>query len=95
MKINWDSQGEYDKALELYNKSLKISLSAFDEDHPGVATTYWCMGSVHDSQGQYQTALDMYNKCLKTYLKKFEEGHQGTTRLREFIKRAEGKLKAA
>ena len=89
------SQGEYDKALELYNKSLKISLSAFDEDHPGVATTYWCMGSVHDSQGQYQTALDMYNKCLKTYLKKFEEGHQGTTRLREFIKRAEGKLKAA
>ena len=55
------SQGQYDKALEMYNKSLKISLAALGEDHPDVATTY-NMGEVYRSQGQYDKALEQVSE---------------------------------
>ena len=40
-----------DKALEMYNKSLKIRLAMLGEDHPDVATTYGCIG-VYLKQGE-------------------------------------------
>ena len=30
----YDNMGDYSKALEYYEKSLRISLTVFDEDHP-------------------------------------------------------------
>ena len=69
------SQGDYVKALEMYQQSLKIRLAIFGENHPDVATSYNNIGFVYYSQGDYVQALEMYQQSLKIYLTIFGESH--------------------
>ncbi|CAF5058489.1 unnamed protein product, partial [Rotaria sp. Silwood1] len=41
--------GNYSKALEFYDKSLKIGEKALPPNHPDLATSYNNIGSVDDS----------------------------------------------
>ena len=42
-----DKKGEYDKALEHYQKALAIELKQLGPEHPDVATSYNNIGLVH------------------------------------------------
>ena len=42
-----DKKGEYDKALEHYQKALAIQLKQLGPEHPSVATSYNNIGAVH------------------------------------------------
>ncbi len=55
--------GEWDKALEYYEKDLKI----FEKlgDVQGMAQTYGNLGLVYDSKGEWDKALEYYEKSLK------------------------------
>ena len=70
-----NSQGNYDKALEYYNKALEIDLSVHGDRHPNVATCYNNIGGVYDSQGNYDKALEYYNKALEIRLSVLGDGH--------------------
>jgi tetratricopeptide (TPR) repeat protein len=41
----WYAKGEYDKAIEYYEKALKVYILTFGEDHPWVATGWNNLGS--------------------------------------------------
>ena len=41
---------KYEKALEFYEKALKIRLKKLGEDHPDVAQTYNNMANVYENQ---------------------------------------------
>ena len=58
----YDSQSDYAKSLEYYNKSLSIYESVLGPDHPDVATLYNNIGLVYSSQGDYAKSLEHYNK---------------------------------
>jgi tetratricopeptide (TPR) repeat protein len=58
-------QGDYDKALEYYEKSLSIILSVLGDNHPDVAISYNNIGNVYAFQGDYDKALKYYEKALK------------------------------
>ena len=47
-----DNKGEYDKALEHYQKALAIQLKQLGPEHPYVARSYNNIGAVHDKQGR-------------------------------------------
>ncbi|CAF1167451.1 unnamed protein product, partial [Didymodactylos carnosus] len=49
-----DEKGEYDKALENYERTLEIELKSLPSNHPSLATTYNNIGLVHAVKG------DMY-----------------------------------
>jgi len=36
MGLAWDGKGEYDKAIEFYNRALKIFIDILGENHPNV-----------------------------------------------------------
>jgi len=49
-------QNEYDKAVENYNKGIKLE--------PNKAMTYNNRGTIYFNRGQYDPALEDFNKCL-------------------------------
>ena len=64
----YSDQRNKSKALEYYEKSLKIDLSLYREDHPQVATQYYNIGQVYYSQKNYDKALEYNEKALEGLL---------------------------
>ncbi len=73
----YDNKGDYDRALEYYQKSLKIGLKKLGPEHPGVAIDYNNTGVAYDSKGEYDRAIEYYQKALKIDLKKLGPEHPG------------------
>ena len=61
----YKDQGDYESALEYYEKDLEISVKILGSDHPDTATTYNNMALVYDAQGDYEKALEYYDKALE------------------------------
>ena len=66
--------GEYEKALEFYQKCLRINLKNQVNQHPSLATTYSKIGIALDKKGMYNKALEYFQQSLNIELKNF--GHQ-------------------
>ncbi|PIP54973.1 MAG: hypothetical protein COX07_02435 [Bacteroidetes bacterium CG23_combo_of_CG06-09_8_20_14_all_32_9] len=58
-------QGLYDKAIEYYLKSLKITKEIGDKKE--MAKCYNNIGMVHDNEGSYDKAIEYYFKSLKIF----------------------------
>jgi len=58
----YNEKGEYDQALESYQKALAIWLKKLGPDHPSVATSYNNIGSVYQRTGEHDQALECYLK---------------------------------
>ncbi|MBD2202284.1 tetratricopeptide repeat protein [Calothrix sp. FACHB-1219] len=53
--------GDYEKALEFLDKSLKLQ----EDDKDNKAFTLWLQADIYTSQGNYQVALNLYNQALE------------------------------
>jgi len=78
----WREKGEYDKAIEYYEKALKSDLKNFDENHPTVATSWNNMGLAWKHKGKYDKAIEYLEKALKSDLKNFDENHPTVATIR-------------
>jgi tetratricopeptide (TPR) repeat protein len=59
--------GNKTKALAFYEKSLKISIERYGNEHKYIATIYNNLGGLYFSENQYDKAIDFYKKSLKIY----------------------------
>jgi tetratricopeptide (TPR) repeat protein len=59
-----DEKGDYDGALEEYEKSLAIIESVFGTNHPITATVYDNIGRVLRAKGDYDGALGQFGKAM-------------------------------
>ena len=59
-----NDQGEYEKAIEFYEKSLEISQKTLPPNHPDLATSYNNIGLVYDNMDEYSKALSYYERSL-------------------------------
>jgi tetratricopeptide (TPR) repeat protein len=57
------AQGEYEKAIENYNKSMKINEELGNKKE--IASTLHQLGMLHEAQGEYEKAIEKYNLSLK------------------------------
>ena len=66
-RIGWsyDDLGDYNKALEYYEKALRIKESKLGEDDTDTATTYNNIALVYYAKGDYDKALEYYGKALE------------------------------
>ena len=67
--------GDYNQALEYYNRVSKIDELVLDENHPNLAITYNNIGLVYELKGDYATALQYYDKARKIYEQVLGENH--------------------
>ena len=72
----WNAKGNYDKAIEYYEKALQSDLKTFGENHPNVATYRNNLGATWKAKGEYDKAIEYYEMALKSDLKNFGENHQ-------------------
>jgi len=61
--VSFKVRGEFDQALEYYQKCLKIKEELGDEQ--GIANSLNNIGVIHETQGDYAKALECHNQCLK------------------------------
>jgi tetratricopeptide (TPR) repeat protein len=67
----WSSKGEYDKAIEYYEKALQINVRAFGDQHPNLAVDYRSLGGAWSSKGEYDKAIEYYEKALQINVRSF------------------------
>ena len=63
-------QREYEKAEELYKKSLQIRERVLGEEHPDTINSYNNLAILYDDRGEYEKAEELYKKVLK-FAKKY------------------------
>lgn len=59
----YDNQGEYDKALEYYERAHSIRQKVHGNNDPTLAATYNNIDSIYDNQGDYGKALEYFEKA--------------------------------
>ena len=57
----YGNKGDYDRAIEFYNKSLRIRLATLGEDHPHTAMAQNNLNRIYEVMGD--TAPQSYNLC--------------------------------
>jgi tetratricopeptide (TPR) repeat protein len=62
-----NQQGEYDEALKLYRKALKIRRHVYGEDHKDVAITLCNIGVAFHGQGKHDETVEVYEEALGVY----------------------------
>ena len=71
-----ETLGKGNKAVECYQKALKIWIKVYGEDHKSVAASYNNLGWSLSKLGEYDKALDFYQKALNIWQKKYGEEHK-------------------
>ena len=71
----YEKLDDYSKALECYEKSLKIRLSVYGENDEIVANDYERMGQIYFAQDDCSKALEYFKKSLNLDLSFFGENH--------------------
>ena len=83
--VVYDRQGDYPKALELYEKALAIREKVLGVEHPDTATSYNNIAGVYDSQGDYPKALEWYEKAFVIIEKTMGIDHPYTIAIKRII----------
>jgi len=74
----YDDTGDYDRAIESYQKALEIALKEFGPEHPEVAVRYNELGLAYYNICDYDRATQSYQKALEIGLKKLGRNHPHT-----------------
>jgi tetratricopeptide (TPR) repeat protein len=70
-----DRFGNYDKAIEYYEKSLAIGLKVHGDQHLSIGQTYNNLGVAWRNKGEYDKAIEFYEKSLAILLKVHGDQH--------------------
>ena len=70
--------GDYNKALDFYNKALEIQEKVLGEEHSDTTCSYNNIGNVYNDLGNYDKALKNHNKALEIRKKILGEEHTDT-----------------
>ena len=58
-------QGEYQKAIELFEQVVKLAIDRFGPDHPDVATSLNNLADLYRAMGRYAEAEPLYQRSLE------------------------------
>ncbi len=74
----YDKIGDYNKALEFYEKAINIREKVLGTEHPDTATSYNNIGGVYMAISDYNKALEFYEKAINVKIKLLGTEHPDT-----------------
>ena len=74
----YNSKGEYDRALQLFEECLAKRKRILGEDHPDTLESLNDFAAFFESQGQYDRALQLFEECLSKRSRIFGVDHPDT-----------------
>lgn len=69
-------RNNYDRALDMYKKSLSIRMQLLGDDHTDVGDSYYNISTVYSLQGDNERALNYSRRSLSIKLHAFGEDHK-------------------
>ena len=69
------NKGNYDGALEMYERRHAIEEKSLNPGHPSLAMTYGNIGDILKNKGNYAGALEMYERCHAIEEKSLDPEH--------------------
>ena len=72
----YKDKGEFDRASNLFNKSLRIKLNFLGENHIDSAASFTNLGYICAMQGHFKKAYEFHHKALATLLEKRRENNK-------------------
>ena len=85
--MEWDRKGEFDKALDYYEKCLKIELKTLGEEHPSIAISYSNIGFAFENKGDYTNAIKFYHQSKEVKIIVFGKEHTSVSLIYFYIGR--------
>ncbi len=76
--LAYNNKGDYEKAIEYYQKALEIEESKLGRDHPDTALSYINLGTAYSNEGDYGKAIENYQKALEITESKLGKDHPDT-----------------
>jgi tetratricopeptide (TPR) repeat protein len=71
-------RGQYDRAIELYERALRIQEATLGVMHASTAATICSMGTSYSNKGQYDRAIELYERALRIEEATLGEMHAST-----------------
>ena len=75
-------KGDYDKALENFQRALGMKLKQLGLEHPDVARSYWWIGVALKEKNDISKAKEFIGKSHTIFLKKLGPNHPDTKNAR-------------
>eukprot|EP00300_Choanocystis_sp_HF-7_P042449 c9199_g1_i1.p1 GENE.c9199_g1_i1~~c9199_g1_i1.p1 ORF type:complete len:918 (-),score=209.46 c9199_g1_i1:102-2855(-) len=76
MAAVFDRRGDYEFALEMYQRALAMKESSLGPDHPSTAATLWSMAEVCGNRRDYNNALHLFQRALSILEDNFGNKHK-------------------
>ena len=74
----FESKGEYDRALPLYEECLAKSKRVLGDDHPDTLQSLNSLAILFKNKGEYDRALPLYEECLAKRKRALGDDHPST-----------------
>ena len=78
MGVSYSNKGQNDRAIELYERALRIQMATFGEMHAGTAATICSMGTSYSGKGQDDRAIELHERALRICLQVLGPHHPQT-----------------
>ncbi|PNW77316.1 hypothetical protein CHLRE_10g431150v5 [Chlamydomonas reinhardtii] len=85
LAILYNQKGEYDKALPLYERALKIYEKHFGKDHPEVAHTLTDLAVLHLEQGREEVGRPLLERALLIQEKALGPDHPDVLAIKDVL----------
>ena len=78
MGTSYGNKGQYDRAIELYERALRIREATLGEMHADTARTIKSMGTAYSKKGQHDRAIAATERALRICLQVLGPHHPQT-----------------
>jgi tetratricopeptide (TPR) repeat protein len=78
----WNTKGDYEKALEYFERAMVINLQYYGESHPNVGWSKLRIGAIYQKKKQYKIAFEQFSISFEILLATFGQDSRNVAKIK-------------